>query len=95
MSAYIILDIEVNDPAGYEEYKKFGPSTVAQYGGTYVVRGGNPENLEGDWQTSRIVMLEFPTVEQAKPWFNSPEYAHARELRHKYAVSRTIVVEGV
>jgi uncharacterized protein (DUF1330 family) len=94
MTAYIILDIEVSDPAGYEEYKKLGPPTVAQYGGKYVARGGKAENLEGDWSPSRIVMLEFPSVEQAKAWINSPEYAPGRALRHKYATSRTIVVEG-
>ena len=95
MTAYIILDIEVNDPAGYEDYKKLGPPSVAQYGGKYIARGGKSETLEGDWQPSRIVMLEFPSVEQAKAWINSPEYAPGRELRHKYATSKAIVVEGV
>jgi uncharacterized protein (DUF1330 family) len=95
MAAYIILDIEVNDPVGYEDYKKLGPNTVALYGGKYLVRGGNPENLEGNWQSNRIVMLEFPTIDQAKAWINSPEYAPGRELRHKYAISKTIVVEGI
>jgi len=95
MTAYIILDIEVNDPAGYEEYKKLGPPTVALYGGKYVARGGKTETLEGDWQPGRIVMLEFPSLEQAKAWINSPEYAPGRALRHKYALSKTIVVEGV
>jgi uncharacterized protein (DUF1330 family) len=95
MTAYIILDIEVNDPTGYEEYKKLGPPTVALYGGKYIARGGQSENLEGDWQPRRIVMLEFPSVEQAKAWITSPEYAAGRALRHKYAISKTIVVDGL
>lgn len=95
MSAYVILDIEVTDPAGYEEYKKLGPPTVAQYGGKYIARGGQSANLEGDWQPERIVLVEFPTVEQARAWIDSPEYAPARALRHKYAKSKTIVVEGL
>ena len=95
MTAYIILDIEVNDPESYEEYKKLGPPTVTLYGGKYLARGGKSENIEGDWHPNRIVMLEFPSVEQAKAWINSPEYAPARELRHKYAISKTIIVEGL
>ena len=95
MSAYIILDIEVTDPAGYEEYKKLGPPTVSLYGGKYIARGGQSANLEGDWHPSRIVLLEFPSVEQARAWIDSPEYAPARALRHKYANSKTIIVEGL
>ncbi|MGC1379228.1 MAG: DUF1330 domain-containing protein [Anaerolineales bacterium] len=95
MTAYIILDIEVTDPEGYKEYIKLGPLTVALYGGKYIARGGKSENIEGDWQPRRIVMLEFPSVEQAKAWINSPEYAPGRELRHKYATSKAIVVDGL
>ena len=95
MTAYIILDIEVTDPVGYEEYKKLGPPTVSAYGGKYVARGGKCETLEGGWQPERIVILEFPSVEKANAWINSPEYAPARALRHKYANSKTIVVEGL
>ena len=95
MTAYVILDIEVSDPVGYEEYKKLGPPTVALYDGKYIARGGKTEALEGGWDSQRIVMLEFPSVEKAKAWINSPEYAPARALRHKYAKSRTIVVEGL
>lgn len=95
MSAYVVLDIEVTDPAGYEDYKKLAPPALALYGGKYLARGGKVETLEGDWNPSRLVILEFPSVEQAKAWINSPEYAPARELRHKYAINRTVVVEGV
>lgn len=95
MTAYIILDIEVHDLTGYEEYKKIGPPTVGTYGGKYLARGGAAENLEGDWQPRRVVVIEFPTVDQAKAWINSPEYAPGRTLRHKYSISKAIVVEGV
>jgi uncharacterized protein (DUF1330 family) len=94
MSAYVILDIEVTDPAGYEEYKKLAPAAVALYGGRYVARGGKVETLEGDWSPSRLVILEFASVEQAKAWLNSPEYAPTLAMRHQYAKSQTIVVEG-
>ncbi len=95
MTAYIILDIEVTDPVRYAEYKDLATPTVAQYGGKYIVRGGKAENLEGDWTPSRIVVLEFESVEQATKWLNSSEYRPALELRHQTAVTRSIIVEGL
>ncbi len=95
MTAYVIVDIEVSDPEGYKEYVKLAPEAVKLYGGKYIARGGYNETLEGDWQAKRLVILEFPSVEQAKNWVNSPEYAPARALRHKYAHSNMVVVEGV
>jgi uncharacterized protein (DUF1330 family) len=95
MSAYIIVDIDVTDPQGYEYYKQLTPVSIALYDGKFVVRGGAPEMLEGDWESGRIVVLEFPSVEQAKKWWNSPEYAPAKDIRHKTAKTRMIVVKGV
>jgi uncharacterized protein (DUF1330 family) len=94
MTAYVIVDIEVTDPAGYEGYKKLAPAAVKLFGGKYLARGGPNETLEGDWRANRLVILEFPTVAQAKTWLNSPEYAPARALRHKYARTNMVVVEG-
>lgn len=95
MPAYIILDITVTDPTGYADYKELAPPALAKYNGKYLARGGNVEPLEGDWNPSRVVILEFPDAERASAWINSSEYAPARALRHKYATSRTILVEGV
>lgn len=95
MTAFVILDIEVIDPVGYEDYKKLAAPSLQPYGGKYVARGGAVENLEGDWSPSRIVVLQFESVERAKAWINSPEYSEARALRHRYAVSKAIVVEGL
>ena len=94
MSAYVIVDIEVTDPEGYQEYVKIAPATVQLYGGRYIARGGKNETLEGDWHAKRLVIMEFPSMEQAKTWLNSPEYAPARAMRHKYARSNMVVVEG-
>lgn len=94
MTAYVILDVEVIDPEGYKEYLKLAPEAVKLFGGKYIVRGGQNETLEGDWQPKRLVVLEFPSSEQAKNWLNSPEYAPARALRHQYAQSNVVVVEG-
>ncbi|MCX6080637.1 MAG: DUF1330 domain-containing protein [Chloroflexi bacterium] len=95
MKAYIIVDVEVNDPAQYSEYKDLAQSTVPLYGGKYIARGGKTENLEGSWQPKRIVILEFPSYDHAKAWLNSPEYAPARSLRHQTATSQMVVVEGL
>jgi uncharacterized protein (DUF1330 family) len=95
MAAYIIVEIEVTDPVGYEEYKNLAGATVEKYGGKYIVRGGKTEVLEGDWNPKRIVVLEFPTMERAKEWLNSPVYREPRKMRHRTAKTNMLVVEGV
>ena len=94
MAAYVILDIDVKDHKLYEEYKKQGAPTIMLYGGKPLARGGKTEVLEGNWQPKRLVMLEFPGVEEAREWWNSPEYDKARSLRHKAADTNVIVLEG-
>ena len=95
MSAYVVVDIVVKNPEGYEEYKKLAPPPIAAFGGKYIVRGGKAENLEGDWKPNRIVILEFESVDKAKNWLDSEEYREAKALRHEHATSKMIVVEGV
>ena len=95
MPAYVIVDISVHDPVGYEQYKKQASDTVFKYGGKYIVRGGKTEVLEGDWQPNRVVILEFPSVENAKGWLNGEHYREPRKLRHKTAKTNMIVVEGL
>lgn len=94
MAAYVVVDMDVKDPVGYEEYKKLAAPTIPQYGGRYVVRGGKWEKLEGDWEPKRLVILEFESVEQAKRWYNSEEYKKARQARAETAVANIVVVEG-
>ncbi len=95
MAAYVLVDIRVEDPVQYEEYKKLAAPTVAVYGGRYVVRGGATETLEGEWTPNRFVVLEFPSVDRAKEWWASDEYRPARDMRYASATSQMIVVEGV
>ena len=94
MAAYVILDIDVRDQAGYEEYKKAGAPTIIAYGGKPLARGGRTEVLEGSWDPKRMVMLEFRSMEEAKRWWDSPEYNQAKKLRHKCAESNVIFLEG-
>lgn len=95
MTAYVIVDIDVHDPAGYEEYKKLAPAAVELYEGKYIARGGKTETLEGDWSPSRLVILQFENSEQAKKWLYSDEYREARAMRHTTANSKMVVIEGV
>ena len=94
MSAYIIVEIEIHDPVEYEEYKKLTPASITAYDGRFVVRGAQTESLEGDWNPQRIVVLQFPSVERAKEWWNSPEYTKAKAIRQRTAKTKMLVVEG-
>jgi uncharacterized protein (DUF1330 family) len=95
MSAYVIVQVEVRDPSRYEDYKKMVPPSLEKFGGRFVVRGGKTHTLEGGWSPKRLVIVEFPSVEQAKAWWASPEYAEARDLRWATADSQMIVAEGI
>ena len=81
MPAYLIADIDVTDPAGFEEYRQLVPTTLQQYGGRFLVRGGAVEALEGDWQPKRVVITAFPSLEQARRWYNSEAYRAPKALR--------------
>lgn len=95
MSAYVVVQVEIKDPVRYENYRRMVPPTIEQYGGRFVVRGGKVHTMEGDWAPKRFVLVEFPSVERAKAWWDSPEYREARDLRWATAESQLIIVEGV
>ena len=94
MSAYVIGEIEVTDAAVYEDHRKQVAATVQKYGGRFVVRGGKVEALEGGWSPKRLVMLEFPSMEQAQKWYRSSEYAPLIALRQRASRGRLVLVEG-
>ena len=95
LTAYVIVDINVTGPVRYEDYKKLAAPTVELYGGKYIARGGKTETFEGDWSPTRLVILEFDSLDQAKTWLYSMEYSAARSLRHKTAISNMVAIEGV
>jgi uncharacterized protein (DUF1330 family) len=94
MSAYLIGEIEVTDPAAYEDYRKQVLAVVTQYGGKFIVRGGKVDSKEGGWKPQRMIALEFPSMEQAQKWYHSPEYAPLITLRQKASQGKLIIVEG-
>ena len=95
MAAYVIAEVDVHDNALFEEYRKLVPATIAQYGGKYLVRGGATDSKEGGWTPKRVVVLEFATMDRAREWYHSADYAPALAMRLKAAKSRMIIVEGV
>lgn len=94
MSAYVIGEIEVTDAAAYEEYRRQVLPVVQKYGGRFIVRGGKVEALEGGWAPRRLVALEFPSMEQARKFYRSPEYAPLIALRRKASRGKLVLVEG-
>jgi len=95
MAAYVVVEIEVEDPIEYERYKGMAPPSITHYGGRYLVRGAQCETLEGDWTPRRLVILEFPDLERARSWWSSEEYREARALRHRTARTRMVLIEGI
>lgn len=95
MPAYVIANVEVTDPELFAEYRELVEPTVNAYGGKYIARGGRAEILEGDRDPNRTVIIEFPSLEQAKAWHDSDEYAHPKDMRIRATNSHVIVVEGL
>ena len=95
MPAYIIARVEVTDWTRYREYTKATPAAIAPYGGKFVVRGPDIITLEGEPETRRLVVIEFPSLEQAKAFYHSPEYSEVKKLRAGAAIGQFIAVEGV
>jgi uncharacterized protein (DUF1330 family) len=95
MPAYVIVETDINDPDQYEQYKAASPAAVAGGGGRFVVRGGELAVLEGDWNPSRLVVLEFDDLEAAKRWYESETYQEAKQLREGAARLNMVAVQGV
>ncbi len=95
MAAYFIVDLDIHDTAGIQEYRDRVPSVIQKHGGRYLVRGGAWQSLEGDWKPKRLVILEFPSMEHAKRFYESEEYRELKTVRLSAANTNLIVVEGV
>jgi uncharacterized protein (DUF1330 family) len=95
MAAYIVGKIDVTNWDRYREYTKVTPGVIKKYDGKFMVRGGDMVTLEGPEASQRIILLEFPTLEKAKAFYNSPEYREARKLREGAANAQLIAIQGV
>lgn len=95
MSVYLIVNVDVKNPAAYEEYRRKVPPLIHKHGGEYVVRGGKYAVLEGNWKPSRLVILRFPDVASAQALFDDPEYQPLRVLRQRVSRTDIVLIEGV
>ena len=95
MPAFVIANVTIEDPVRYEDYKRMVPATLAPFGGRFIARGGQIDVLEGDWRPGRLVLLEFPSVERARAWWSSPEYAEARAVRQATSTGTLLILEGI
>jgi uncharacterized protein (DUF1330 family) len=95
MPAYVFASIRVDDPIAYQRYVQIVPGTVEKYGGRYLARGGQVEVLEGDMDPGRTIIIEFPSFEDARRWYQSPEYCDAKGVRHSCARADVVIVDGV
>src|ERR1700749_4064936 len=95
MSAYLISEVDVHDPAGFERYRTIAAAAIKQYGGRYVVRGGEGMAVEGGPPPKNIIVAEFPSMERLREWYASPEYAVALKMRRTGLDRRLMFVEGV
>ena len=93
--AYVIVDMDVTDPERYAAYRELAAPAVEAAGGRYLARGGATEVFEGDRVPHRTVILEFPDMQTARAWYDSPAYLEARTVREGAAVGSFIAVEGV
>jgi uncharacterized protein (DUF1330 family) len=93
--AYIVVQADVTNPQQYAEYAKLTPDIMAKYGGRFLARAGKTVTLEGPPAKSRVVVLEFPSLQKAEEFYRSPEYTAARKLREGAATAQFIAVEGL
>ena len=95
MAVYMLIDITVREGDLYAQYVEKVREVVERHSGTSLARGGEGTVLSGDWHPGRLILIEFPTTDDLRTCFASPEYAALAPLRERSAVSRAIIVEGV
>jgi uncharacterized protein (DUF1330 family) len=94
MSAYMVADVGIINAERYESYRLAVRAAIERNGGRYLVRGGDVTVIEGTWDPSRLVIVEFPTLAQAENFYQSPEYLAARTLRQNAAMVNMILIDG-
>jgi uncharacterized protein (DUF1330 family) len=95
MPAYLVANVRVKDPVAYERYLQMVPATIEPFGGRYLARGGQTQVVEGHLPTGRMIILEFPSYEDAQRWYGSTEYAEAKRLRQGCAEGDLVFIDGV
>lgn len=95
MTAYMLVDLDIHDLAGFADYRAKVPEFIAKYGGEYIVRGGEFDVIEGDWTPHRLVLFKFPSRQAIRDMFADPDYKKLAEVRFKTSKSIVVAVDGV
>jgi uncharacterized protein (DUF1330 family) len=93
--AYVVVDVQRTDLEAAARYSELSGPSVARHGGRFLVRGGASQVLEGSWDPERVVVIEFPSVEVAREWYDSDDYGEARSVRADAGTWSMVLVEGV
>jgi uncharacterized protein (DUF1330 family) len=94
VAAYVIANVTVHDAEAYRAYTALTPKTIADHGGRFIARGGDVDVLEGEWRPSRLVIIEFPSIEAARAWYTSPEYEEAKEIRLAHSDTELVLTDA-
>jgi len=94
MNAYLVLDLTINDFAGFSHYVAAIPAHIARHDGRYVVKGAAPTCIEGDWRPQRMVIIEFPDRSKAEAFLSDPSIQDLFKVRHQTTTSKLVLVDG-
>jgi uncharacterized protein (DUF1330 family) len=96
MSAYVISEVTVLDEEKADDYRELAAASIDKHGGRYLSRGQRPDAVEGEWaEQARLIVVEFPDMDAARRWYDSPEYAEALALRETALERRLLFLDGV
>ena len=95
MTAYLLIDVDIHDPEGFQEYRTRTPEFIAKHGGEFLVKGGEFEVIEGDWKPNRLVLFKFPNRQAIRNFFADPDYAEIVAIRFKTSKTIAVAVDGV
>ncbi|MBC3757464.1 DUF1330 domain-containing protein [Hyunsoonleella sp. SJ7] len=87
-------NVKITDSVKFDTYEKSVSTIVEKFGGKYIV-AGNPKTLEGQWKPQSLVMIKFPSLEQANKWYDSDDYKTLKALRHSSGVFNAVIMEGL
>ncbi len=94
-AGYALIDVEVTDQTVFAEFRERAPAVVQAHGGTFLVRGGKTEVVQGDWTPHRVILVEFDSVERAKAWWSSPAHTELQAMLDRCSNTTATIVEGV
>jgi uncharacterized protein (DUF1330 family) len=95
VKAYLVLDFSIHDLPGFTPYITNVPRYIARHGGRYIVKGAEPQTIEGDWSPERLVIIEFPTRQNAEQFLADPDFRELAKIRHNTTTSKLVLVDGL